>query len=675
MDLGLEELLATTDATIKSNNQGKGVDRSQVGDISTTKIVEERTITIGAGNPQDEQKSNLETKTDAETGSSPLLPDLSSPNQGKHYAGKPRPKTTAFQGGSKTTSMVTSPPPLVKRPQTTMHGSKSAPNFHGNNARENMSPARAHMLPQFDEAKDLITHRETFARWLRREAVKSSCIDLGIDRRELKERSLDSFRREPNRPFDVPPYIQMQRFKHHEKRRVAKVALVLADIEDKRKQLMGEIPTRSKPKLNDEDLRRTFDRTVINERRRMDRLRRSRTKAWGVLMNENSVLEKIRSRYSDKLQIQMKRDAVLSRRKKIQQEQMARKKKAKAEYAKKIRKQADARYDAKIASAKEEMMKNKKRAEDIRRRMAKEKNIRVVDQDAVQRRRDDIKKRVNDAMTRRAEHATRKREAAERRLRIREEERRRKLEQERERRALKALDQAEQVRMNRNALLARQAKALEERNAWQKRMALLAELETAVKHERQMYQKERRKMEWERKQRTIFLREQLPGPGEYEVPTTIGKGKGAAKWGTHNPKNDVEWAIYYAKDLPGPGQYTVPSESSAPCARFSQFTPKSDVDWLIYYASQKPGPGEYEPKPVASRAGVTFSKFTPKGEIDKIQERAQELPGPSDYSATDLRPVKRRSLGELKQILGAGADVSAITTKMGVSDYNIKETD
>ena len=76
-----------------------------------------------------------------------------------------------------------------------------------------------------------------------------------------------------------------------------------------------------------------------------------------------------------------------------------------------------------------------------------------------------------------------------------------------------------------------------------------------------------------------------------------------------------------------------------------------------------------------SRAGVTFSKFTPKGEIDKIQERAQELPGPSDYSATDLRPVKRRSLGELKQILGAGADVSAITTKMGVSDYNIKETD
>ena len=124
---------------------------------------------------------------------------------------------------------------------------------------------------------------------------------------------------------------------------------------------------------------------------------------------------------------------------------MARKKKAKSEC--KRFEQADARYDAKIASAKEEMMKNKKPKGLCRTR--------------------------------------------------------------------------EQVRMNRNALLARQAKALEERNAWQKRMALLAELETAVKHERQMYQKERRKMEWERKQRTIFLREQLPGPGEYEVPTTI----------------------------------------------------------------------------------------------------------------------------------------------------------
>lgn len=174
IDLGLEELLATTDATIKSNDQGKGVDRSQVGDISATKIVEERTITIGAGNPQDEQKSNLETKTDAaETESSLLLPDLSSPKEVRHHAGKPRPQTTAFQGGSKTTSMVTSPPPLVKRPQTTMYGSKSAPNFHGGDSQANMSPARAHMLPQFDEAKDLVTHRETFARWLRRESPES----------------------------------------------------------------------------------------------------------------------------------------------------------------------------------------------------------------------------------------------------------------------------------------------------------------------------------------------------------------------------------------------------------------------------------------------------------------------------------------------------------------------
>ena len=40
---------------------------------------------------------------------------------------------------------------------------------------------------------------------------------------------------------------------------------------------------------------------------------------------------------------------------------MARKKKAKAKYAKKIRKQADARHDSKIAVAREEMMKNKKR--------------------------------------------------------------------------------------------------------------------------------------------------------------------------------------------------------------------------------------------------------------------------------------------------------------------------
>ena len=200
--------------------------------------------------------------------------------------------------------------------------------------------------------------------------------------------------------------------------------------------------------------------------------------------------------------------------------------------------------------------------------------------------------------------------------------------------------------------------------AWKKRMGLLKELEIAIAHERQLEKKNRRKMEWERKQSTIFLRDQLPGPGEYDVPTTIGKGKGAAKWGDSNPKSDVEWAIYYAKDLPGPGQYHVKDQSSAaPCARFSQFTPKSDVDWLIYYASQKPGPGQYEPKSVKSRAGVTFSKFTPKGEIDKIVEKAREMPGPSDYSASDLRPVKRRSLSELKTLLGADIDVEQVQSR------------
>ena len=41
----------------------------------------------------------------------------------------------------------------------------------------------------------------------------------------------------------------------------------------------------------------------------------------------------------------------------------------------------------------------------------------------------------------------------------------------------------------------------------------------------------------------------------------------------------------------------------------------------------------------------------------KIVEKSREQPGPSDYSATDLRPVKRRSLLELKNLLGADVDV------------------
>lgn len=659
MDLGLEKLIATTNAEITKKTSGP--ESKEESKESSSQQLDTDDWGIGSSIVENPQGS------EQDSGSSSILPMVSPVK---------RPMTSAVMGGSSlgdssSSSIIASPPPIQKnqtrRPQT----SASAPNLMNSSIssslseNSNMSPARAHLLPAYETAQDMTQQKEKYARWLRKEGVKASCHRLGINIKDLKHRSLDFFRREPNRPFDVPPYIQMQRFKHHEQRRVAKVALVLTDLEQQRDRLNGKLGNKKKHgALNDDDMRKTFSRTIVNERRRLRSIESSRTKAWGVLMNENHVLHGIRNKYKTKLGHTKKREKVMQRRKQMQQEQALKKSQAKASYAKKVRQQADDRFNHKITLARGEVMRNAKRAEERRRRVEAEKKRLVVDQDLVEKRRQDIKDRLKNAMAERAHRADQKRAAADRRNRLRREEMRKRFEQERERRALKARDQAEQVQMQRKAMLAKQAAAQEERMAWKKRMGLLKELEIAIAHERQLEKKNRRKMEWERKQSTIFLRDQLPGPGEYDVPTTIGKGKGAAKWGDSNPKSDVEWAIYYAKDLPGPGQYHVKDQSSAaPCARFSQFTPKSDVDWLIYYASQKPGPGQYEPKSVKSRAGVTFSKFTPKGEIDKIVEKAREMPGPSDYSASDLRPVKRRSLFELKTLLGADIDVEQVQSR------------
>ena len=66
----------------------------------------------------------------------------------------------------------------------------------------------------------------------------------------------------------------------------------------------------------------------------------------------------------------------------------------------------------------------------------------------------------------------------------------------------------------------------EEVEDWQQRVALLNELEDAVRLERQLYQKQTRIEEWTRQQNTVLLRDVLPGPGEYEIPDYWGSLSG-----------------------------------------------------------------------------------------------------------------------------------------------------
>lgn len=85
---------------------------------------------------------------------------------------------------------------------------------------------------------------------------------------------------------------------------------------------------------------------------------------------------------------------------------------------------------------------------------------------------------------------------------------------------------------------------------------------------------------------------------------------------------------------------------------------------MIHRAAMIPGPGQYTPAPVAKRGSLKFSEFTPKSEIDKVIFRSANLPSPQDYAKKDLRPVRQKSLHELRQVLGSSVDVTLFESRL-----------
>ena len=144
-------------------------------------------------------------------------------------------------------------------------------------------------------------------------------------------------------------------------------------------------------------------------------------------------------------------------------------------------------------------------------------------------------------------------------------------------------------------------------------MALLAELETAVKHESKNVTWNDARWNGENK-RTIFLREQLPL--QISMKALLLEKEKALRNGVHITQRMMLNGLFTMLKIyqalgnilyhPNLARHVQDSASL-----------RQRAMWIGSFttASQKPGPGEYEPKPVASRAGVTFSKFTPKAKL------------------------------------------------------------
>lgn len=89
-----------------------------------------------------------------------------------------------------------------------------------------------------------------------------------------------------------------------------------------------------------------------------------------------------------------------------------------------------------------------------------------------------------------------------------------------------------------------------------------------------------------------------PGPGEYpgiDKATKIGGGK----FNNSRAKSDLEWTMYRAKHLPGPSDYDTPTTdvngrsstvTKVGGGKWNRAISKSGLEWEIYRASQVPGP-------------------------------------------------------------------------------------
>ena len=164
-----------------------------------------------------------------------------------------------------------------------------------------------------------------------------------------------------------------------------------------------------------------------------------------------------------------------------------------------------------------------------------------------------IKERAKLLVRQRRDKADKEAEASKIRLMQKAIEKEQKWAASRELQKLHKTDREEMVQRQRQARLHEQDMAQAKQQKWLERCALLSEIETAVRNERQMHAKEHRIHEFHRR-KTQQEKDILPGPGEYTLIDTWQKpGRGATKISDANPKSDVDWAIHRAKNLPGPG--------------------------------------------------------------------------------------------------------------------------
>lgn len=396
----------------------------------------------------------------------------------------------------------------TKRPSTVSE--LTQPRKSLSNKSLKLSPFGVRAKNFIGESEKLCSNENDLNSWLIKGGVKRAIKELGMNSSELRTRTLKSFQKEPGRAQLVAYHIQELRYNHYLLRRIEKVATVLSRLNDKKQKDLERInenwdsPNKRRSK-KEEALAGLFEKTISSERRRLAKIDKVREKIVQVLDTDNTLLKKRRRHYQKKVSIEEKRQEVLKRRVEIQKRHLAARAKKKNRESKRARDHLAKNHEDALIKAAENL---RRREEEARKRKEIEDAAKLKENnkaELVTKKRDAIKERAKALVKKRRDKADKDAIEVKKRILQKQQEKEMKWAANRELQKLRKKDREEMVRRQRDARLYEQDLAQENHEKWLKRAALLSEIETAVKNERQLHAKEHLIHEFYRRQSSKFF--------------------------------------------------------------------------------------------------------------------------------------------------------------------------
>ena len=495
------------------------------------------------------------------------------------------------------------------------------------------------------KAQSLASNPQLLKQKLGDKLFLDACFLRGVEPADLQDKPYEFFATEPNRAKRLSAEEQKLRYDNFQANRLNLMALVVSQ-EHKSRAKAKETEARNANRFN--KLSSTFQKQLEREQKILARMNSSRSKYERVLEVENKVIKKTLKHSTTKAQSNKQRHVKIhDMKKKIQQQLRERSKVRKKQIEQRVesRKQEEENWRAMQRMKLEAKDKQLKRFQagmsgnkaEVKSKQAKARELREerTEQAKVQERlhREKLARKMAEKEAKAA--AVRQQRAAER-------------SQGKVEKRLKSQARAEKADRVRKAKVYERQRLIDKMEGNYARMEAMKEMKEAIDEKRRdlLRLEKIRRDEW--RAATAVERSITPGPGAYELKSTLTDTGGT--WGKFKPKTELDWIEYRAAQVPAPGHYHSDAFSTLNKngGSWSKYKPKSDVEWRMEKAAQEPGPGEYKVVLPPSTTSATFSTFTPKTELDFVILRAKESPAPGEHQPSQV-PKPRRKLEQLAQ--------------------------